>query len=582
MKGMLQRLMKPSIKTKLLVFFLLVSLLPLLALGIINYYLSKNSLIEANKAHLKSIVNSAYILAQTLDKQVKSGQLSQEEAQDLFRVAINGEKDGNVRKIPKDSPLLSPGDYLFAVNGEIRTTMHVKVPLEGAILDKPNDFGVNVSRDIYNQKEGFYEFMWKNPDETVPRQKIAYLRYFKEWDWVLVMGSYYDGFYAKSDESRNITIMILAVGFILVATVSLLIATSITKRINIVRTIMEAMGQGDFTKRVAVHGKDELAQMGLALNDTVTNLSGVLHRVKESATVVQSSASQLSLGASQLNSASTEIATSIDDVSQGSEQQSDNLQNLSGYMQQLAASFEDTTKNVQEVNRVAVKAKEASLDGKHNIEETIKQMSLIKDSVTEIQEVINNLDARTKDIVNFVTVITDISSQTNLLALNAAIEAARAGENGRGFAVVAEEVRKLAEQSAKSADEIKSIIGNIVEESERSRETVRGSSEAVLQGTEVVKEVGQGFDQILTYVTQVAEGINTVNLTVQEANAGAQEISRSVTELVAFNEQTNAHTQNVAALIQEQTAMAKEIHGAAETLSEQASGLDQVTKRFQV
>ncbi|WP_400162443.1 methyl-accepting chemotaxis protein [Brevibacillus sp. TJ4] len=582
MKAVIQQWLKPSMKKKLLVSFLLVSLLPLLALGIINYYLSKDALVNANKAHLKSLGDAAYILAHTLDQQVQSGKLSKEEAQDMFRVALNGEINGDVRDIPADSPRIGTDDYFFAVNGEIRTVMHVKVELEGQILDKPNDFGVNVSRDMYTQKEGFYEFMWTNPGETEPRPKISYLRYFPEWDWVLVMGSYYDSFYEASEESKNVTALILLIGLVLVTTVSVWIASSFTKRINHVRETMEFMGQGDFTKRVDISGSDELAQMGHSLNNTIASLSGVMQRVKESAVIVQKSAAQLSEGASQLNTASTEIAVSIDDVSQGSDQQADNLQNISGYMEELAASFAEASTNVSTVNDLAVKAKDASIEGRHNIEETMNQMGSIKESVLEIQDVIENLNDRTKEIGNFVTVITDISSQTNLLALNAAIEAARAGESGRGFAVVAEEVRKLAEQSAQSAEEIKSIIESIMEQSERSRETVKNGSVSVLQGTEVVKEAGEGFDRILSYVTQVAEGIGTVNQTVREANMGAQEIAKSVTELVAFNEQMNAHTQNVAALIEEQTAMAKEMHSATEALHEQSNGLEEVAKGFRV
>ncbi|MBE1554047.1 methyl-accepting chemotaxis protein [Sporosarcina limicola] len=571
-----------SIKTKLLTSFLLVSLIPLIALGMTSYFISKDSLVNSKKEHLKQIVDSAYILAENLQIQVINGSLSEEEAQEMLREALVGEKQADqTRVIPEKSPRIGQEDYFFAYDKEIRAVMHPKV-FEGEVKNDPNVEGKYVNKEMYDQKEGYYSFMWQNPGEDKARPKMAYLRYFEPWDWVLVMGSYYDGFYNESELIRNITIIIILVGMVVVALVSLFITTRFTKNITEMKIAVEAFGDGDFTKRVKVIGKDEIGNMGEMLNHAVSQVQFVISKVMHSSNSMQTSANQLSVGVDHLDRASEEIAHSVEEVASGSEEQADNLQNLSGYMEELVASFDETALNVNHVNHVVIKASEVSKKGQERIEESVQQMNVISKSVERIQEVMHHLNENTKKISNFVTVISEISSQTNLLALNAAIEAARAGEFGRGFAVVADEVRKLAEQSNRSAEEIKGIITNVLIESEQSQEIVQDSSKAVLIGIDVVKDTGQIFAEIHDYVSEVATEVTKITLTITEVNKGAQGVSNSVSDLGAFNEETNSHTQNVAAAIEEKTAMTKEINMSMKTLAGQANELYELSKKFTV
>lgn len=571
-----------SLKTKLLASFLVVSLIPLILLGVITYYISKDSLVESKKEHLKQLVDGAYILAENLQMLVDKGVLTLDEAQERFRLALVGEKqEDNTRLIPENSPRIGKDDYFFAYNKEIRAVMHPK-SFEGEIKNDPNVEGKYVNLEMYNQKEGYYSFMWQNPGEDKARPKIAYLRYFEPWDWVIVMGSYYDGFYEEAEVVRNITLFMIIGGLVVVTVVSLLISSRFAKNIIKVKEVMESFGKGDFTQSVSIKAKDEIGIMANSLNQAVEKIREMISAVKHSSNNMKEQVVHLVEGIENLNKASEEIAGSVEEVASGSDQQLDNIQNMSSYLEQLSASFDEAAMNVNNVNQTVMKANDVSKQGIIKIEDSIAQMNIISQSVNNIRDVMSRLNESTKEISKFVEVISEISTQTNLLSLNAAIEAARAGEYGRGFAVVAEEVRKLAEQSNQSADEIKVIISNILTEAEQSQVIVRESSEAVLKGIDVVKDTGQIFMEINNYVNEVVAEMNKVNSTLQEVNKGAQDVTNSVSELSAFNEETNSHTQNVAAAVEEQTAMTREIYQAMNEFAKKANQLYELSNRFKV
>lgn len=571
-----------SLKWKLLLIIILVSTIPLAIMGVMSYNISKNSMIEAKEAHLKGLVDGAYLLAETLHKDVERGNLTLEEAQEELRLALVGPKQENgTRQIRLDSPHIGQGDYFFAYNKDIVAVMHPQ-PFEGEVRNSPNVDGILVNQEIYNQKEGYYAFNWQNPDEASPRPKIAYLRYFEPWDWVIVNGSYYDNFYRESEQLGVMSLIIVGVSIIFIIIASLLFSNQVVRQVSKVKNIIEKMGQGDFSQRVEVRSQDEIGQMSLSLNQALDQVTSVINEVKESSEHMKYSVQQMSESANQLNSASTEIASSIEEVSTGSEKQTDSLQNVSSYMEELAASFDETSQNVGIVTTMANNAQDVSEGGRDKALATIEQMDKIQDSVLQIKDVIQHLTTNIDEIGNFVTVITDISEQTNLLALNAAIEAARAGDSGRGFAVVADEVRKLAEQSTKSASEIEKLIGKITEESRRSNQVVNESSKYVEAGTQSVKDSSQSFEQILEFVSKVSVEVDKVNRAIQEVNDGAQETANSLSSLGGLNEETNLHTQSVASSVEEQTAMIEEMNASMQELLRRTEKLDGLIGRFNV
>ena len=176
----------------------------------------------------------------------------------------------------------------------------------------------------------------------------------------------------------------------------------------------------------------------------------------------------------------------------------------------------------------------------------------------------------------------DIAEQTNLLALNAAIEASRAGENGRGFAVVAEEVRKLAEQSKESSEQIGGLITGILEETE---ETVKAMDEMVnqsSQGIEVIRSIDRTFDEIERAVKDVRAEIEGVAKAGEEIEAAMEQIATNINQINRISAETAAQAQQVSSATEEQLASAEEIADTSKSMAEMADELQSLVQKFKL
>ncbi|WP_018130546.1 methyl-accepting chemotaxis protein [Effusibacillus pohliae] len=380
----------------------------------------------------------------------------------------------------------------------------------------------------------------------------------------------------------NRMLLVVAISTLIGALLVYLIIRSVTQPLKKLIEASDRISQGDLTRRIEVRSKDELGQLGESFNKMADSLRSVLTEVGETAIQLAASSEELTASAEQTSKATEQIASTIQEVALGTEQQVHHVKESAKAVNEMSAGVRQIATNAQNVSATAMRASEISAEGGQAIQTAVRQMNSIHLTVNGLAQSVKELGNRSQEIGKIVEVITGIAEQTNLLALNAAIEAARAGEHGRGFAVVADEVRKLAEQSAQSAQQIGELIQTIQAETDKAVQSMETATQAVAAGIGVVDQAGRSFDEIQRAVNEVAEQIQEGSAAAQQISAGTGQVVQAIETISEVTETTAAGTQNVSAAAEEQLASMQEITASAATLAKMAEELQSLVQTFKV
>ncbi|WP_423993655.1 methyl-accepting chemotaxis protein [Mesobacillus sp.] len=378
------------------------------------------------------------------------------------------------------------------------------------------------------------------------------------------------------------TLMIVVIFIVIGALLSYFIVKSITRPLKDLGDITDRVASGDLTKSYVVKKYDEIGKLGTSFNNMILALRELIQQVGEKSDLLASSSEQLNASSEQNNHATEQVANSIQEVASGTENQRNMVHQSTEVVKEMSDSIDKIMRNAQEVADTAKDANIVVAEGEQSIQKSVHQMKNINETVADLGKVIHTLGTRSNEISQIVDVISEIAGQTNLLALNAAIEAARAGEHGKGFAVVADEVRKLAEQSAKSTESIRQLIASIQADTNTAVVSMDKGTEEVEKGIEIVDLAGASFRQIQEFVDNVSAQIHEVSASMEEMGQGAKQVVEYVSRIEEITAGVNAESQEVSAATEEQLASMQEIAASAASLSYMAEELQESVRKFKI
>ena len=386
----------------------------------------------------------------------------------------------------------------------------------------------------------------------------------------------------KVASASTIFVIMIAVGLIVLIAMGTLISRMITRPLTGIQGLLAKASEGDFTGQAQYKSKDELGHLAVSYNHMLDSVKETMQMVSENAEMVVASSAQLTASAQQSTDASSHIATTIQELASGSDRQLRSVEDSADAVGQISDYAEKINKNVSAVTDNANETAHISAEGKKSIDKMISQMNEINQNVTGLGKTVQALSDRSAQIGSINDAITAIADQTNLLALNAAIEAARAGEHGKGFAVVADEVRKLAEQSVQSAEQIARLIETIQTDTDETLHSMETTAKGVAIGIDVAQTAGASFDKIEKSIIDVTRQIGDVASAISQLSDGTQQVSSSIQFVKDIAEEAAASSQTVSAGTEEQVASMEEIESSATNLSRISDELQEAVQRFKL
>jgi methyl-accepting chemotaxis protein len=395
---------------------------------------------------------------------------------------------------------------------------------------------------------------------------------------------------ANADESASDIISKLLIVQVIVVIVllgvsiliSFLFARYFIDPVKKLAIFLKNVAAGDLTKKMKVKTKDEIGVLFKSVNDMVESLREMTKKMIHLVQEVEKDANVLNEQAVVTANVTETVASAMSEVSVGTEKLTADMVNISLNVENNNEFVLSMTENIDKIVEHARDTKSITSNGQSAMENMNSKIDRIVGQSIESTEIMKELNRKLQAINEITALIHEISDQTNLLSLNASIEAARAGEQGKGFAVVAQEVKKLAEQSSKSVEEISGLISEIQDDSKKALENINNGRQSAIEGANMTKATEKSFHNIFTFIDFLAGDIEKIAQASEKLSSSSKSITSSVDSVATVSEQTTAGVQEVASTTEEQRQAVKELESISKNLNNLTRELRKSTEHFKL